>query len=104
MSHITPNETGGRTPSGRLLNPLRLIGWGVIAALLLTPAVAMRFTPEVRWTALDFLYAGGLLIGAGLAFELVFWRVRGLQARLAIGLGILAAVLFIWAQGAVGIV
>jgi small-conductance mechanosensitive channel len=103
MSQISHDNTGGRKPSGRLLNPVRLAGWGLIAALLLTPAVAMRFTHEVEWTPLDFLYAGVLLIGAGLAFELVFWRVRGLQARLAIGLGILAVVLFFWAQGAVGI-
>ena len=93
----------GLRAGARLLNPVRVIGWGVIAVLLSLPAIAMRFTHEVNWTALDFIYAGVLLIGAGLAFELVFWRVRGLQARLAIGLGILAVVLFVWAQGAVGI-
>lgn len=100
MTSIIDNNGKGRA---RLLNPLRLIGWGLIAALMLAPAVAMRFTPEVEWTALDFIYAGVLLIGAGLAFELLVWRVRSLRARLAIGLGILAVVLFVWAQGAVGI-
>jgi hypothetical protein len=101
MSNIT-NHNVGKSGAG-LLNPVRIFGWGLIAALMLTPAVAMRFTHEVTWTALDFLFAGVLLVSAGLAFELVFWRVRGLQARLAIGLGILAVVLFVWAQAAVGI-
>lgn len=98
MTHTSSHGAGAP-----LLNPVRIIGWGVIAVLLSLPAIAMRFTHEVNWTALDFIYAGVLLIGAGLAFELVFWRVRGLQARLAIGVGILAVVLFVWAQGAVGI-
>jgi len=100
MTNIISNED---RRGARLLNPVRIIGWGLIAALMLTPAIAMRFTHEVDWTALDFLYAGVLLVGAGLACELVVWRVRGLQARLAIGLGVLGVVLFVWAQGAVGI-
>lgn len=85
------------------LNPVRVVGWGLIAGLLSVPAIAMRFTHEVNWTALDFVFAAVLLGGAGLAFELVFWRARGLQVRLALGLAILAVVLFVWAQGAVGI-
>ena len=87
----------------RLLNPIRITGWSLIAALVLTPAIAIRFTHQVGWMTFDLLYAGGLLIGAALAFELVIWRVRGLQARLAIGLGILGVALFVWSQGAVGI-
>ncbi len=102
MTHLS-SQTAGSKAGKPFLNPVRLAGWGVIAVLLSIPAIAMRFTHEVNWTALDFIYAGVLLIGAGLAFELVFWRVRGLQARVAIGLGILAVVLFFWAQGAVGI-
>ena len=90
-------------PRAHLANPVRLAGWGLIAALLLTPAVAMRFTDEVYWTAFDFIVAGALLIGAGLALELVIWRVQSVRARIAIAVAILASVLIVWAQGAVGI-
>jgi len=98
MTHISSHDA-----PKPFLNPVRVIGWGLIAALLSVPAVAMRFTHEVAWTPSDFVFAAVLLGGAGLAFELVFWRARGLQVRLALGLAILALVLFVWAQGAVGI-
>ena len=92
-----------RQPRAHRVNPVRLAGWGVIAAVLLAPVVAMRFT-EVNWTAFDFLIAGALLIGAGLALELVVWRVRSGRARIAIAIAVLAAVLLVWAQAAVGII
>ena len=38
------------------LNPVRVIGWGLIAVLLSAPAVAMRFTHEVDWTAFATAY------------------------------------------------
>jgi peptidoglycan/LPS O-acetylase OafA/YrhL len=93
----------GRQRGSRLANPVRLTGWSLIATLLLAPAVAMRFTEEVSWTAFDFLIAAALLIGAGLALELVVWRVRSVRARIAIAIAVLAVVLLVWAQGAVGI-
>lgn len=95
-----PDITANKTP---FLNPLRLLGWGLIAAILVTPAVAMRFTHEVTWTAFDFLSAAAVLIGAGLALELVVWRVRNARARIAIAVAILAVLLLVWVQGAVGI-
>ena len=95
-----PDSTAHKT---RFLNPLRLLGWGIVAAILVTPAVAMRFTHEVNWTAFDFLSAAAVLIGAGLALELVVWRVRRVRARVAIAVAILAVLLLVWAQGAVGI-
>ncbi|RYY32003.1 MAG: hypothetical protein EOP59_19865, partial [Sphingomonadales bacterium] len=51
-------------------NPWRLIGWGGIAALMLTPAVAMQFTDEVNWTVGDFLFAALMFGSVGLAIEL----------------------------------
>ena len=95
-----PDITANKTP---FFSPLRLLGWGIVAAALVTPVVAMRFTHEVNWTAFDFLAAGALLIGAGLTLELVVWRVRSVRARVAITVAILAVVLLGWAQGAVGI-
>jgi hypothetical protein len=71
------------------------------ALILLVPLLAMRFTDEVDWDLRDFITIGALLIGAGLIFELVTSRADA-KYRVVIGLVILAAVLFVWAELAVG--
>ncbi|WP_347302781.1 hypothetical protein V5740_12370 [Croceibacterium sp. TMG7-5b_MA50] len=88
----------------RLLNPARVAGWGTIAALIALPAVAMRFTSEVDWTASDFVFATVMLGGVGLTFELAV-RASGSRAYrggAAVALG--AGLLLLWANAAVGIV
>lgn len=75
----------------------------VTALLLLVPLLAMRFTSELDWSPMDFLVAGGLLFGAGLAFELAMRKATGLAARLAAALMIGATLLLVWANLAVGI-
>jgi hypothetical protein len=82
---------------------LRILAWGLVAVVLITPLVAMQFTTEVNWTTRDFVFAGALLIGAGLLIELVLWKARTQALRIGAALAIVAAVLVIWAQGAVGI-
>lgn len=77
--------------------------WGVIAGLLLLPAVAMRFAEEVNWTASDFVFAAVVLIGAGLVFELAAWRLKTPFHRVIAGAMILGVVLVVWVEGAVGI-
>ena len=91
--------TIARTTSGQW----RLLMWGLIAGLLLLPLIAMQFTREVAWDAADFAFAAGLLIGAGLLFELAASRTRKLAWRLAIGGALIFAVLLIWADAAVGV-
>ncbi|WP_409018555.1 hypothetical protein [Brevundimonas vesicularis] len=81
----------------------RPVMWGVIAGLLLLPAIAMRFTAEVNWGAEDFAFAAILLIGAGLLFELAVWKLTTTRARLVAGALILLAVLVVWAEAAVGL-
>ncbi|MGV8929298.1 MAG: hypothetical protein ACOH1E_06070 [Brevundimonas sp.] len=81
----------------------RLRAWGAVAALWLLPLAAMQMTDEVAWTLSDFATFGALLLGAGLLFELVLWKVRSPFGRIAIGAMIAAAFLLIWADGAVGI-
>lgn len=74
-----------------------------VGLLLLIPFVAMQFTDEVKWTRFDFLIAGGLLLGTGLLCELVLRKVSKLQTRIAICGAILAALVLIWLELAVGI-
>jgi uncharacterized membrane protein YgdD (TMEM256/DUF423 family) len=73
-------------------------------AILLVPAVAMRFTNEVNWGPGDFLAGAALLAGTGLAYVLAKPRIAGRPGRLLLG-GLLAlGLLLVWAELAVGIV
>ena len=72
------------------------------ALILLVPLVAMMFTDEVDWNWFDFAIIGTLLIGAGFIYELVTTRVNP-KYRGAIAIVIVAAVLLVWAELAVGI-
>ena len=80
----------------RHANRWRLARWGVIAALLILPAVAMQFTEEVSWSSSDFVAAAVLLVSAGAVYEVVARRVRPARVRLMIGAVILCAVALIW--------
>jgi hypothetical protein len=84
-------------------NALARIGL-VTACLLLLPLVAMQFSDEVVWDLADFVVAGALLFGAGLAYELIAGRRDSLGYRAAVGVAVLAAVILVWVELAVGIV
>ena len=86
----------------RLWRVLRPMGWVTIALLLLTPAVAMQFTPEVQWTTLDFAFAAAVLMGAGLVCEVFAWRVRNPVARIAFALFMVLVVGAVWAWAVAG--
>ncbi|WP_122465268.1 hypothetical protein [Brevundimonas lutea] len=88
----------------RLTRTLRLIGWTAVAGLLIAPAIAMRFTDEVRWTTSDFVFAGVVLLGAGGIGELAVRASRDWSYRIGAGLAVLAFVLLLWINGAVGII
>lgn len=73
------------------------------AALLLVPAVAMRYTHEVDWGPGDFVVAAVLLYGAGLTAVVLARRLPGRTNRvLAVG-GVLLALALVWVELAVGI-
>ena len=91
-------------PDDRLTSTLRLIGWTIVAGLLITPAIAMRFTDEVQWTSSDFVFAGVVLIGAGAIAELAVRASGDWSYRIGAGLAVLASVLLLWINGAVGII
>ena len=96
------SEANGRRGRGGI--PWRVVGWSVPAFLLLLPLVAMRFTPEVNWTASDFIFAAVLFGSVGLAFELIVRRSTRLAYRLGAGLAVVAAFLTIWVNAAVGMI
>ena len=83
---------------------LRKAMWAGAAALLALPAIAMELTPEVNWTASDFVFAAVLLFGSAGLVELAA-RASGSLAALwggifAVGTGFLT----VWANAAVGMI
>lgn len=76
--------------------------WSAIAVFMLIPAVAMRFTSEVNWSALDFAAAAFLLAATGLVYQFAVRRIRSRALRIIGAAALSAALLLIWAQGSVG--
>ncbi|WP_375290716.1 hypothetical protein [Qipengyuania sp.] len=87
----------------RNLNGWRIALWGAAAALLLIPAVAMRYTREVNWTASDFVFGGVLLAALVAGFEVAMCVGRNAPHRLGIAIAALTGFLTVWINGAVGI-
>ncbi len=71
--------------------------------VLLLPLVAMQFTSEVQWSALDFVVAGILLFGTGLLIEMVLRKTKKGVLRVLAVLGVLLLLLLTWLELAVGI-
>lgn len=69
--------------------------------ILLVPFTAMQFRNEVVWTLSDFIVAGIILFSAGALFVLTARKIK--KNRLAIGVLFLTALLYVWAELAVGI-
>jgi ABC-type Mn2+/Zn2+ transport system permease subunit len=82
----------------------RLTGILLTSSLLLfVPLIAMQFTDEVNWKVLDFVIAGALLLSSGLIIEFVIRRVKQSRSRIIMIITIVALLLLIWAELAVGI-
>lgn len=76
----------------------------VVAIILLIPFVAMKFTGEVNWGPEDFIAAGVLLLGTGLACEFVLRKVKKFEHRIALCAAVLLALVIIWIELAVGLI
>lgn len=74
------------------------------AFLLSVPLLAMQFTREVAWSAIDFAVGGILLFSAGLTYELFARKAGNLTYRAAAGLAVATGLFLIWANLAVGII
>ncbi|KHL25123.1 hypothetical protein PK98_12470 [Croceibacterium mercuriale] len=71
--------------------------WIGAAALLLLPALAMRFTSAMRWGVEDFAALAVLLLGTGVLVEGAR-RIRPAGLRIAALLAVLALAVLVWAM------
>lgn len=74
------------------------------AFILLIPFLAMQITDEVNWDEADFIVAGALIFGTGLAYELITRKTGNIAYRAAIGVALAAALLLVWINLAVGLI
>lgn len=88
--------TATMTFGDRLWTGLRILGWLGVAAMLIYPAVAMRFTTDVNWTLSDFVFAGVVLIGGAGIIELFALKVRSPMLRIGFALAVVALAAVIW--------
>ena len=65
-------------------------------SLLLIPYVAMKFTGEVNWTALDFIAMGIMLLFTGIGIEVALRIVKVTWMRAAAVAGVLFAFVMVW--------
>ena len=75
-----------------------------VGLILLNALTAMQFTEEMTWSPFDFAFAGTLLFGTGLVFELITRRATSTSYRAAVGIAVLAGMLLVWVNLAVGII
>lgn len=87
----------------KIVRPLLSVLGGTLLVLLV-PAVAMQFTREVNWSVSDFMAMGMLLFSSGAAFVLLTRTNTTWLYRSAAALGLLAALLLVWANLAVGLI
>jgi hypothetical protein len=85
-------------------SPWRIVGWGLAAALLALPAVAMQFTTEVDWDAPDFVIMGIVIVSVGLGMEYLIRRSTNPFYRAGAIVALLVTFLTIWVNLAVGMI
>jgi hypothetical protein len=76
----------------------------VTGLLLLIPLVAMQVSDEWNWGPFDFIFAGVLLFGTGLTFELVARKGGTIAYRAAVAIACATGLLLVWINAAVGII
>lgn len=84
--------------------PWRPLAWGAAALILAAPAIAMQFTTEVSWTALDFGFMGAMLAAGLGGLEIALRSSRDFAYRLGAVVALGAGFLLVWVNAAVGVI
>ena len=106
------SEVGGISMLRMMRAPIRVAL--ATAFILMLPFLAMQLhlgvsdpggaTEGVAWTPFDFAFAGVLLFGTGLAYELVAKKMSNVAYRAAVGIALASALFLVVVNGAVGII
>ena len=64
----------------------------------------MQVTDEVIWDLADFAFAGALVVGVGVTYELAAKMTGNTACRAAVGVALAAAFILIWMNLAIGII
>lgn len=104
MTANTMHPAGPRIRDSELWRWTRWLVWGGAAFLLLLPAVAMRFTREVDWSAGDFVVMGIMLGSVCVAFEVAVRLAQSHAYVVAAGIAVVTGFLMTWSNLAVGII
>lgn len=67
-----------------------------VPALLPIPYIAMKFTNEVNWTALDFITMGVMLLVTGLAIEVALRILNTTWMKVAAVVAVLFGFVMLW--------
>jgi len=98
MSVTLQPDSWGRSPG-------RLLLWAVPTVLLATPAAMMLQAAEGwAWGPFDFVVAALLLYGTTGLIDLAIRKSGSLAYKLGVALAVLAALLLVWINGAVGVI
>ena len=77
----------------------RIAAWGTAAALLCCcPWSRCRSPMKWSWGLADFVFAGALVVGVGVTYELAARRTGNRAYRAAVGVALAAAFLLVWVQ------
>lgn len=76
----------------------------VTALILMVPLVAMQFSNEVDWDPGDFIIMGALIFSTGLSYVLISRMSDNVAYRAAVGIAVVAGLLLVWVNLAVGII
>ena len=105
IEHVENRKRGDsmKTKNTDILMQNKVFIWIALAVglIMLIPLIAMQITTDVSWTLLDFITAGTLLFGTGLLFVFAARKLPRYRVIIAIVLAI--ALLYLWAELAVGI-
>ncbi len=89
---------GGSSERARkgIWNFWRIARWSGALALLLTPAVMMQISDQWHWSIGSFLFAGTMIGGAGLLYELAERASGSWAYRAGVAVTLVASFLTVW--------
>jgi hypothetical protein len=88
--------TGSSEGAAGARNYWRIARWTAALVLLLTPLAMMQISHEWRWTIGDFLFAGTMLGGVGLLYELAEHASGNWAYRAGAAVALATSFLTVW--------